>query len=93
MKKRNIFSPSQARRKNESNFRAVTRRCFYLNFLKIKTSSSEIKRENFENLFKPDFQNLIEVQGCARQLWNAALRRLKKNYNRRVASKIVQNIS
>jgi len=34
----------------------------------MKTSSSEIeKRENFENLFKPDFQNLIEVTGWARQ--------------------------
>jgi hypothetical protein len=24
------------------------------------------KKENFENLFKPDFQNLIEVQGWSR---------------------------
>jgi hypothetical protein len=29
----------------------------------MKASSFEKKGENFENLFKPDFQNLIEVQG------------------------------
>jgi hypothetical protein len=34
----------------------------------MKASSFEKKGENFENLFKPDFQNLIEVQGWARRL-------------------------
>jgi len=63
MNKRNIFSPSRARRKNELNIRAVTRKRFYLNFRENESIFFRKKKGNFENLFKPDFQNLIEVQG------------------------------